>query len=78
MPNSCGRGAFGSPHIQMSLNEWVAAVLIRWLFIEDAGKGLQNDIYREKANAGNGFGGGGWDMFGVAMTIWVIREESRA
>lgn len=77
MLNVCCRGTFGSPHIWKSSREWVAAVWIRWLFIENVGKWHQNGISHEKGRAGNRFGRRGWDMFGVAMTLWVIGEEKR-
>lgn len=75
MPNGCGGGTFGSPHVWMPSNEWVAAVQFRWLFIEDAGKCLQNGFCHEKGRAGDSFGRRGWGTFGAAMTIWVIGEE---
>lgn len=68
--NGCGGGTFGCSHTQMSSSEWVAAVWIRCFY-----RGCWQNICHEKASLGNSFERRDGDMFGVAMTAWVIGEE---
>lgn len=69
-PNGCSGATFGCSHAWKSSSEWVAAVWIRCFYW-----GCWQNICHEKTSLGNSFERRDGDMFGVAMTVWVIREE---
>lgn len=75
MSNGFNRGTFGSPHVWTPSNGWVAAVWIRWLFIEDIGKCPQKPCLPWESLCWQQHWETAWDMFRVAMTIWVIGER---